>query len=431
MAKARRLESEAATDREHTFEALVLAGGRGTRLQSVVADRPKPLATVGDEPFLARVLDQLAAAGCARAILCTGHLGEQIERAFGAEHGGMPLAYSREAAPAGTAGALRLALPLVSGAHVLVVNGDSYCDVDLRAFVRTARTAATAASLVATEVADTTRFGRVQTDADGRIVAFTEKGVAGPGAINAGIYWLPVAAIAALPATTPCALERDLLPGLLASGLGAFATRAPFLDIGVPADYAAAAAFFAAVDASHRRPRQGLLVVDRDGTLIEERHYLADPAGVQLLPGVVDGLRAFAQHGYEVAVITNQSGVGRGYFDEPTLAAVHAEMERQLAGHGITVRGIWHCPHTPEAGCACRKPEPALLATALRELGYSPAQCLVVGDKRCDVELGQRLGVRTALVRTGYGAGTERDGQCAPDVVVDSLAQLADLEVAR
>ena len=375
------------------FLAMLLVGGLGTRLRSVVADRCKPMAIVGDEPFLARVLDQLAAAGCRRAVLCTGHLGEGLEREFGAEHGGMPLVYSREPEPRGTAGALRRALGLVDDTHVLVVNGDSYCDVDLRAFVRWAR-GRSAASLVTTEVADTRRFGRVQADENGRIVRFVEKGEAGAGAIHAGLCWLPVAAIAAVPTERPASFEQDLLPGLIERGFYAYATRAAFLDIGVPDAYADAEAFFARLAAARARPRQGLLVVDRDGTLIEDRHYLADPQGVTLLPGVVDGLRAFAAAGYELAVITNQSGLGRGLFDDSALAAVHDELQHQLSRHGITVRGIWHCPHTPEDRCACRKPEPALLEQALTQLGYRRDQCLVVGDKRCDIELGQRLGAR-------------------------------------
>lgn len=430
MGKARTNTERRSRQGTGAFTAMVLAGGLGTRLRSVVADRCKPMARVGDTPFVAHVLDQLAAAGCTRAILCTGHLGDAVERELGAAHRGMALCYSREAEPLGTAGALRLALDLAKGEPgVLVLNGDSFCDVDLRAFVDWARTRAGAA-LVTTLVDDTTRFGRVCTDSAGRVATFTEKGVAGPGAINAGIYWLPTAALAVLPAGEPASFERDLLPGLVANGFHAFATRAAFLDIGVPAAYADAPAFFAARAAAHRRPRAGLLVVDRDGTLIVEKHYLGDPAGVELLPGAGCGLRAFADAGYELAVVTNQSGIGRGYFDDAALAAVHAELRAQLAVHGVALRGIWHCPHTPADHCGCRKPEPGLLAQALKELGYTPDQCLVVGDKRCDIELGQRLGVRTALVRTGYGAGTEHDGHCAPDVVVDSLADLAALELA-
>jgi len=404
---------------------MVLAGGLGTRLQSCVADRPKALAPIDGEPFLHRLLDQLAAAGCRRAVLCTGHLAEQVEREFGAEHEGIELVYSREPSPLGTGGALRHALPLLRDQAALVVNGDSFCDLDLAAFVATARAGGNVPALVATSVDDTGRYGALTIGVDGMVQAFGEKSGAGPGWINAGIYWLPARVLALLPPRQPLSLERQVLPELLPHGVRAFATQAPFLDIGVPADYAAASAFFAACARRRQRPCGGLLVLDRDGTLIDERHYLADPAAVQLLPGVVDGLRAFAERGYRIAVVTNQSGIGRGYFDERTLGAVHDELRRQLLAFGITIHGIWHCPHHPDDACACRKPGPLLLETAMQQLGYGREQCLVVGDKACDIELGTRLGVRTALVRTGYGAGTERDGLCAPDFVVDSLLQLA------
>jgi histidinol-phosphate phosphatase family protein len=410
------------------FTALVLVGGLGTRLRAVVGALPKPLAPVGGEPFLARVLQQLAQAGCDEAILCTGHGAEAIEREFGRDFGGMPLRYSREAEPMGTGGALRLAMEVCRRDAVLVCNGDSFCDCDLRAFVR--ELAATNGNgIVIAEVADTGRFGRVELAADGTVAACREKGVLGPGWISAGIYWLRRAAVQSLPSATPCSFELDLLPSLVGAGLRAFRGGDRFLDIGVPADLARAEQFFAACERAAARPRTGLLVVDRDGTLIAERNYLSTPDQVELLPGVVDGLRSFRDRGYEIAVVTNQSGIGRGYFDEAALQAVHTELRRQLGRHGIEVRGIWHCPHTPDAGCRCRKPRPELLERCLDELGYRPQQCLVVGDKRCDIELGAGLGVRTALVRTGYGAGTERDGQCTPDLVVDDLGQLAAIEV--
>lgn len=408
------------------FVAMVLAGGLGTRLRAAVADRPKVLAPVAGEPFLVHLLDQLARAGCRQVILCTGHLGEQIEQAFGSSHDGVELVYSREATPLGTAGALRYAAPLAPDDGVVVLNGDSYCDLDLAAFVAAARTTPEVARLVAVAVDDASRYGTVALDADGQVVAFAEKAAAGgPGLVNAGIYWLPTPVLRAIPKLGPCSLERDVLPSLAQFALRATTVHGAFLDIGTPASFAAAEAFFAALPAAPARPRQGLLVLDRDGTLIEERHYLADPGAVTLLPGVVEGLRAFAERGFELAIVTNQSGIGRGYFDEAALRAVHDRLERELAAAGITLRAIWHCPHHPDAGCACRKPEPELLQRALAATGYAPAQCLVVGDKQCDIDLGRRLGIRTALVRTGYGAGTERDGLCDPDFVVDTLADLA------
>ena len=414
------------------FTAMVLAGGLGSRLAPVVADRPKPMALVDGEPFLARLLDQLAAAGCRRAILCTGHLGDRIEREMGREHAGVELVHSREAAPLGTGGALRLALPLLLDEAALVLNGDSYCDLALDAFVAWARARGGAPSLVAVHVDDAARFGRLRLATDGSVLGFEEKAGGGSGGdVNAGIYWLPRRLLALLPPNVPVSLERQVLPELVVAGLAAFRTGEPFLDIGTPEAYGRCEAFFASCAVRRRRERRGLLVVDRDGTLIAERNYLADPSGVELLPGVIAGLRAFAASGYELAIVTNQSGIGRGFFDERDLAAVHAELQRQLGAAGIRIRGIWHCPHHPDHGCRCRKPEPALLEQAMQALGYDREQCLVVGDKACDIELGARLGVRTALVRTGYGVGTERDGLCAPDVVVDSLEQLALQEVGK
>jgi histidinol-phosphate phosphatase family protein len=412
------------------FVAMVLAGGLGTRLATVVADRCKPMALVDGEPFLLRLLDQLVAAGCRRVILCTGHLGEALEREVGPRHDGVELVYSREPVPLGTAGALRHALAHLDEDGALVLNGDSYIDTDLAAFVQLARRTTAPAALLAVEVTDTSRYGRLELDGEDRVVRFHEKSAAGgPGPINAGVYWLPRRTLEAIPAAGPCSLERDVLPSLAGQGLAASRVQAPFLDIGLPESYASAGAFFAAITQRRQRPRRGLLVVDRDGTLIAERHYLADPSGVELLPGVIEGLRAFAAHGYELAIVTNQSGIGRGYFDAAALDAVHVELRRQLDAAGVPVAGIWHCPHHPAAGCACRKPAPELLDRAMHELGYRPHQCLVVGDKACDIELGARLGVRTALVRTGYGKGTEQDGLCAPDTIVDGIRELARQEV--
>jgi histidinol-phosphate phosphatase family protein len=414
------------------FTAVVLVGGAGTRLATVLDDCPKPLAPVDGEPFLLRLLDWLVAGGAVRIVLCTGHRGDRVTAAVGSEHAGVPVVYSHEPAPLGTGGALRLAAPLLAGeTHVLVANGDSYVDFDLAAFVAFARGATTAAALLAVPVDDTSRYGALELGPRGRVLALHEKRAGGgAGPISAGVLWLPVAALVALPAG-PSSLERDLLPTLVADGLAAMVAAAPFLDIGTPATLAAAPAFFAACAQRRARPRHGLLLLDRDGTLIEERHYLADPAGVTLLPGVVDGLRELVERGYELAVVTNQSGIGRGRFGETELAAVHAELQRQLAAAGLAVRGIWHCPHAPADACTCRKPEPGLLTAALAQLGYAPSQCVVVGDKVCDIELGRRSGVRTVLVRTGYGIGTERDGLCAPDLVVDDLRALAGQELAR
>lgn len=161
--------------------------------------------------------------------------------------------------------------------------------------------------------------------------------------------------------------------------------------------------------------------LDRDGTIIVERHYLHDPAAVVLLPGAVDGLRALQELGFRLVVVTNQSGVGRGYFTQADVDAVHARLEALLATAGVRLDGIYCCPHRPEEGCACRKPATGLVDRACAELGLDPRTSVMIGDKASDIELGARCGMATILVRTGYGAGEV----CTPDAAVADLAAAA------
>lgn len=225
--------------------AVILAGGLGTRLRGVLADRPKVLAPVAGRPFLSYLLDQLQTAGLRRAVICSGYLGEQLEAAFGDRFGALSLTYSREPAPLGTGGALRLATLHLQSELALVLNGDSFVDGSLTDFLAWHRAQACPGSLLLTWVPDTGRFGTVAVNAAGRIVAFREKeGLAQPGWINAGVYLLSRRLCESLPADRPVSLEREAFPNWLADGLGGFTCRAAFLDIGTPESLARAEAFF-------------------------------------------------------------------------------------------------------------------------------------------------------------------------------------------
>lgn len=225
--------------------AAILAGGQGTRLRAVVVDRQKVVASVAGRPFLMRLLDQLADAGLRRAVICTGYKSEQVAELAGREYRGMSLRYSPEPGPLGTAGALRLALPLLESDPVLVMNGDSFCETDLAAFWRTHRERNATSSIVVREVADTSQSGRVSYDANGAVTSFVEKGAsAGPGWINAGIYLLGRALLEGIPAGRPVSLERETFPAWIGRGLCAFPTTGKFLDIGTPESYAAAQKLF-------------------------------------------------------------------------------------------------------------------------------------------------------------------------------------------
>ena len=225
----------------------VLAGGLGTRLRSVLADCPKILAPVNGKPFLAYLLEHLAGQGLRDVVLCVGYRSEQVEAVFGRSYAGLRVAYSCEQAPLGTAGAVRLALPMLTSDPVLVMNGDSFCRPDLPSFFRWHEARKAAATLLLTRVPDTRRYGRVQVDDDGLIRAFEEKGEHdGPGWINAGVYLLSRQLLAEIPEQTAVSLERETFPGWLGRGLYGCPSETPFLDIGTPASYAAAEEFLSA-----------------------------------------------------------------------------------------------------------------------------------------------------------------------------------------
>jgi len=169
------------------------------------------------------------------------------------------------------------------------------------------------------------------------------------------------------------------------------------------------------------------VLLDRDGTIVFERGYIRDPDEIELLPGAAAALRRLAKSGLALAVVTNQSAVGRGLLTEERLAEIHQRLRELLAAEEVALGGIYFCPHVPEDGCACRKPETGLFDRASRELGFRPSESFVIGDKECDVELGRRAGATTVLVRTGYGDEVDKDRSVLPDYVADDLAGAAGI----
>jgi NDP-sugar pyrophosphorylase family protein len=226
----------------------ILAGGLGTRLRPSIGERPKVVAEVNGRPFLAYLLDQVARFGFRDVVLCVGWQADAVEAALGAHHGPLRLRYSREPAPLGTGGALRLALPLLAGPAAMVMNGDSYCDADLAAAWAWHREKRASATLVLVEMADTSRYGRVElneSDPSGSICRFLEKQQGStPGWINAGIYLLDRSRIESIAADRALSFERDVLPGWVGAGLMGHRAEARFIDIGTPQSYSAASRFF-------------------------------------------------------------------------------------------------------------------------------------------------------------------------------------------
>jgi D-glycero-alpha-D-manno-heptose 1-phosphate guanylyltransferase len=239
------MRGEAAASETISLPAIVLCGGLGTRLSSVVSDRPKALAEVAGRPFLCWLLEQLESGPIEEVVLATGYKGEQIRDAFGPHYRTLRLHYSQETAPLGTAGALHLAAQQIPAADCfLVVNGDSYCHMDLKAFVESHQRSGVPNSMVVIGVEDMSRFGSVDVDEQEFVRGFKEKNSHpegnAAGLINAGIYIVSRSLIESIPAGRSVSIEREIFPNFLDRQLRAWRADGPFIDIGTPESFAIA-----------------------------------------------------------------------------------------------------------------------------------------------------------------------------------------------
>jgi D-glycero-D-manno-heptose 1,7-bisphosphate phosphatase len=174
------------------------------------------------------------------------------------------------------------------------------------------------------------------------------------------------------------------------------------------------------------KPMRKLILLDRDGTVNEEVHYLSRPDQLKLIPGVAAGIRQLNQAGFAVAIVTNQSGIARGYLSVATLEIIHLRLRELLAAEGAVIDGIFFCPHLPSEECSCRKPQPQLAHHAARDLGVTLQGAIVIGDKECDILLGKAIKATNVLVRTGHGTHYEPSPEAQPDWIFPDLKAASD-----
>jgi D-glycero-alpha-D-manno-heptose 1-phosphate guanylyltransferase len=221
------------------MEAVILAGGFGTRLREVVPDLPKSMAPVAGRPFLEILFALLVRKGFRRIVVSLGYMAEKVVAYFGGHYDGIELVYEIEPTPLGTGGALRRAMSRSNADHVFVFNGDTYLDLEAQD-VECQWRLNHVPIIVTRQVPDTARYGRLNTDR-GRVTGFTEKGVTGLGLINAGCYAFPTDILNDFPLGKPFSLEADFLARAVSmQRFDVFVSRGHFIDIGVPEDYARA-----------------------------------------------------------------------------------------------------------------------------------------------------------------------------------------------
>ena len=306
----------------HITKAVVLAGGRGTRLGNLTTDMPKPLLPVGGIPFLEYVIWNLTRWGITDIILSTGYCATAIREHFGnGKNIGARITYAEESSPLGTGGGVRFAAANLAEPF-FVLNGDTLLDCQFHALADLTLRSGAKAGLALRNVPDVGRFGSIALSGD-LIQGFYEKGISGPGLINGGIYVLTPEAVSMLPPGVS-SLETDLFPLLADKGkLAGLTCNGFFLDMGLPSTYAEAQTL---LPAWRRKATVRAVVLDRDGTIIVEKNYLHEPDEVELLPGAVEGLKLLQQNGFRLLVATNQAGIGRGYYSLYDMHAVNKRL---------------------------------------------------------------------------------------------------------
>ncbi len=373
-------------------EAIVLAGGFGTRLAHVVPDVCKPMAPVAGRPFLRFVMDQLAAAGVERAVVADGYRREQIEDHFKNFYRGMDVVYSPEEKPLFTGGAVKQALAKCEGDWVFVMNGDTWLDVDFDAIEAVADNApdSVKAVIAMKRMHDFDRYGTVDVDVNGAITAFHEKRSCAEGLINAGTYLIRKDALAGMP--QKFSLESDWFEAVVSDGaLLACECAGGFIDIGVPEDYELAQTILAPLTRGWR-----LAMFDRDGTVNVDTGHLFEPGKLELISETVGLMARYAADSEcKVVVVTNQAGIAKGLYTEADMRALHRHMEQELEKHGARVDAWYFCPHHPDCtgSCDCRKPAPGMLLAAMRDFDAKPADCVMYGDKPSDEAAARAAGV--------------------------------------
>jgi len=381
-------------------QAVILVGGLGTRLGERTKTIPKPMLPVGGRPFLDTLIDEIARYDAFDEILLlAGHKAESIlARYDGTVWGRARLAVSLEQAPLGTAGALVHAAGRLQE-RFLLLNGDSFFDFNILDLAARAKSSLVHMALRADVVGD--RFGRVVLDGD-RVRSFIAPGQGATGPVNAGVY-VVARGILARVGGLPASLEQDVFPALAADGaMTGTSYRGYFIDIGIPEDFARADVELA------EQLRRPAVFFDRDGVLNHDSGYTFEAGKLQWIEGAQEAVKAVNDAGYFAFVVTNQSGVARGFYEESHVHALHRWMADEMAAIGAHIDAFEYCPDHPDGTVERyrrvndrRKPGAGMITDLLARFPVNADKSLLVGDNPSDLEAARAAGLQGHLFSGG------------------------------
>jgi mannose-1-phosphate guanylyltransferase / phosphomannomutase len=422
------------------MKAVILAGGKGTRLGNLALDLPKPLVKICDTPILEHQIRLLKREGITDIILLTGHLGHKIQDYFGGgEKFGVQIQCIQEEAPLGTAGCLT-ALKGKIQEDFLLLYGDVILDMDFGLLAKFHQKKGAFATLVAHPNDHPYDSDLIKSNDNEEITGFflkkEHKGKDCDNLVNAAIYVLSSSIFDYIP-SQECDFIQDIFPKVLQDGkpLYAYQTTEYMKDVGTPDRLNLVAEHIkqGLVSKRNLRNSQKAIFLDRDGTINEEVNLLSSVDQMRLLSLVSKAVQKINRSEYLAVCVTNQPVIARNLCSLDELNHIHQRMQTLLGEKRAYLDRIYHCPHHPDRGypeeraeykidCVCRKPGTGMLEDASRDMNINLSESYIIGDRTVDIQTGKAAGLKTILVRTGI-AGQDRKYDVKSDHVFDNLLE--------
>lgn len=402
------------------MRAVIMAGGKGTRVASVNGTLPKPMLPICGKPVLLHQIACLKRQGITDITLTIGHLGQQISDYFGdGSRFGVQIDYIEEQEPLGTAGALCYLKGRVTD-DFLLINGDLIFDVDFHRLMDFHKNKKAAVTLLIHPNDHPYDSGIIIADASGKVTGWLtkeEKRGWYRNCVNAGIHVLSSVLLDRIDSPRKIDLDREILKPLIPSG-EIFVYRSPeyVKDMGTPERITQVeqALTTGLVQRKNLSQKQRAVFLDRDGTINRYVGFLWRPEELELLDGAAEAIRRINRSGYLAIVVTNQPVIARGEVSWEKLEEIHRKLETLLGQEGAYLDDIFICPHHPDKGfpgerpeykidCDCRKPKPGLLLRAAERYNIDLVESWMIGDNRRDETAGKAAGCRAVLI--GENAG--------------------------
>jgi len=418
------------------MQAVIIAGGKGTRLGQAARLVPKPMVRIGDRPILEHQIVLLKRYGVLDIILVTGHLSEVIEEYFGdGRRWGVNITYYREETPLGTVGALREIENRLEE-NFIVLYGDVMLSMDLNALIAHHLRRQADATLAVHPNDHPHDSDLVEVDGAGRVTAFHPKPHPEDryfrNLVNAAVYVMNRRILAFIERGVKADFGRDIFPRIVPDArLFGYNTAEYIKDVGTPERLAEVEADWrrGKIERLNREHPRRAIFLDRDGTLVHDVPLLCRSEDLALLPGAARAIKAINVSEFLAIVATNQPVIARGMCGAQDVALIHNKLETLLGRERAKLDAIYYCPHHPDKGypgenplykieCDCRKPKTGMLVRAAEEYHIDLKNSYMIGDASRDIQCGRNAGLGTVGVRTGAGCP---DPQCRPDHLADDL----------